>query len=149
MQVWRGELETPPQSSDLNPIKHPWEELECWLQARPFHSTSWSLILNSYTSKSCGKPTQKSGHCYSRKEGSNSRLTPVVLAQNAQQTHIGVTVRCPLTFGHILYLWPGSKPNHAYTCTTKTLNWSNLCDFVLPRRLRLLQCLSGVFGHQY
>ena len=34
------ELDCPAQISDLNPIEHLWDEMECRLQARPNHPTS-------------------------------------------------------------------------------------------------------------
>ena len=34
----------------------------------------------------------------------NSILMPLVLEWDVQQAHIGVMVRCPYTFGHIVYI---------------------------------------------
>lgn len=68
--------------------------------------TGWVPNLN---------PSQKSGSCYSHKEEvggrwSNFILLPMVLEWDVQQRHIGVVVRGPHGFSHIVYL-------------TKTTNW--------------------------
>ena len=72
------ELDWPAQSPDLNPIDHLWDELERRLQARPTRPTSVPDLTNALVAEaspcsnvptSSGKPSQKSGGCYSSKVG--------------------------------------------------------------------------------
>ena len=50
-----------------------------------------------------GKPSQESGGSYSHSERDNSVLMSMVLEWNVQQGHISVMVKCPHTFGNVLY----------------------------------------------
>ena len=77
------------KSPDLNSNKHLWDELEHWLRARPNPPTSMPNLTNargwmeaspcSNVPTSSGKPSQKSGGCYSRKVGTNSISMPMIL----------------------------------------------------------------------
>ena len=47
VEICVEELDWPVQSSDLNPIEHLWDELECQLHARPNPSTSVPDVTNA------------------------------------------------------------------------------------------------------
>ena len=114
-KVWLGEssveeLDSPTQSPDLNPIKHLWDELEWRLRARPSRDLTKALLdevaktLHLHTPKSCKKPYQKSGSCYSCKRGTNSILYPMDLEWYIIKAPVGVMCRCPNTFVHIVHI---------------------------------------------
>ena len=90
VEISMEELDWTAQSPDLNPIEYLWEELEHRLRARPNRPTSvpdltnapvaeWKQIPCSNVPTSGGKPSQKSGGCYSSKGGNNSILLPMIL----------------------------------------------------------------------
>ena len=81
------QLDWPAQNPDLNSIEHLWDELEHRLRAGPNHPTSVPDLSNALVAEwkpsnvltSSGKPSQKSGGCYSSKKGTNSILMPMIL----------------------------------------------------------------------
>uniref|UniRef100_A0A8C4EDP1 guanylate cyclase n=1 Tax=Dicentrarchus labrax TaxID=13489 RepID=A0A8C4EDP1_DICLA len=77
------ELDWPTQSPDLHPIEHLSDELEWTLRARPSRPTTVPDLINALQNewaqiptetKSCGKPSKKSGSWYGCKRGTNSIL---------------------------------------------------------------------------
>ncbi|MCI4391978.1 hypothetical protein PGIGA_G00140630 [Pangasianodon gigas] len=93
------ELDWPAQSPDLNPIEHLWGELERRLRARPSRPTSVPDLTNALldewakipteTLKSCGKPAQECGSCYSCKGGTNSILMSMYLECDVIKVPVG------------------------------------------------------------
>ena len=89
VEIGVEELDWPAQSPDLNPIEHLWDELERRLRARPHRPTSVPDLTNALVAEwkqfcsnvptSSGKPSQKSGGCYSSKGDTNSIFMPMVL----------------------------------------------------------------------
>ncbi len=71
------------------------------------HKCSSKMGRNSHknTSKSCGKPSQKSGSCYSCKEGTNFIVMSMCLECNVIKVLVGVMVKCPNTFVHLVCLY--------------------------------------------
>ena len=90
-----------------NLIEHLWDSLECRLQARPNCPTSMPtslmrLWLNGSKSLqqclSSGKPSQKSGGCYSSKRVINSIFNACDFGLRC------LTSRCAHNFDHVLYI---------------------------------------------
>jgi hypothetical protein len=79
VEIGVEEPDWPAQIPDLNPIKHLWDELERRLRARPNRPTPAPNLTNALVAEwkqvpavmfqYRGKPSQKSGGCYSSKGG--------------------------------------------------------------------------------
>ncbi len=115
------ELDWPEQSPDLNLTEHLWDELKQGLRARSSYPTSmldltntllneWANLPHTNTSKSSGKPSQKSGSFYCCKGGTNStyiflnRNTYLYLECHVIKLSVGVITRCPNTFIYIVHV---------------------------------------------
>ena len=87
-------------------IENLWDELERRLQARPDRPKSVKSPSNVPTSS--GKPSQKSGECYSSKGGVQLPINAHDFGKRC------LTSKCPHTFGHVVYEWWEGWPLEAW-----------------------------------